>query len=87
MKPTKPPVDNHEADFRNTGRTLAIVFVFGVLLVWLIGYGLGKLFDSGLPLLLSGFCFIVVLLVLSVRRFTAYYRWTKKYPFYWLFRR
>ena len=52
--------------------------------VGLVGFGLNDALHSEVPLTACVAIFFVVLIYLSVRSFVSYYRWTGKYPFYWL---
>ena len=72
-----------ETEFRRTRRWILVLMVlfFPVLFV---GFGLNGLFHSELPLTVCVALFFVVLIYVSVRNFIAYYRWTGRYPFYWL---
>ena len=72
-----------EAEFRRAGRWVLVLLAlfFPVLLG---GFGLNDVLHSEVPLTLCVAVFFVVLIYVSVRRFTSYYRWTGKYPFHWL---
>lgn len=74
----------HEYQFRRTGRFLAILLILFVPVVGLVGFGLGRLLNASWPLFLCAGFWIAAMVALSVLRFVAYYRWTGKYPFYWL---
>jgi hypothetical protein len=77
-------ISEYEIGYRKTGRHLAILFIFFVPIAGATGYFLGRLFNSELALFLPAVIYMIVLAILSVRTFIAYYRWTGKYPFYWL---
>jgi hypothetical protein len=77
-------VDQHEREYRKTGRLLTTLFILFIPIAGGTGYLLGRLFDSELALFLPAGIYMAALAVLTVRRFMAYYRWTGKYPFYWL---
>lgn len=77
-------ISQYETEYRKTGRLLAILFILYVPIAGATGYFLGRLFNSELALFLPAAIYMAVLAVLTVRRFMAYYRWTGKYPFYWL---
>ena len=76
--------DRYQLEFKRTGRLLIVLFFGGIPLVWLVGYSLGSLLRSGLPLALSGALLMVAIVIVSVQRLVAYCRWTGKYPYYWL---
>ncbi len=74
----------HEYQYQRTGRVLAILFILFLPVVGLVGFGLGRLLGASWPLFVSAGVWMGVMIVVSVLRFVAYYRWTGKYPFFWL---
>ena len=79
--------NQHEAEFNRLGRILLLLFFGGVPLVCVIGYVLARAFNWGAPLLVGGASLMLAIAVISVLRLIAYYRWTGKYPYYWLRRK
>jgi len=76
--------ERYQLDYKRTGRLLLSLFFGGIPLDWLVGYSLGSLLHSGLPLVLSGALLMIAIVVVSIQRVVAYCRWTGKYPYYWL---
>jgi hypothetical protein len=77
----------HEAQFHRSGRILLLLFFGGTPTVCLVGYLLAKFFESGTPLIVGGVSLMFAIIVVSLLRLIAYYRWTGKYPYYWLRRK
>ena len=73
-----------EEAFRRTGRWIVVLLIL-FFPVMFLGFGLNNLFHSEVPLTLTVALFFIVLIYASARRFIAYYRWTGKYPYYFLF--
>ncbi|HZP01244.1 MAG TPA: hypothetical protein VFD30_13205 [Terriglobia bacterium] len=73
-----------EIEYRKTGRILTVLLLLYVPVVGIIGFALLKVFNRMWPALLVATLWIVVMIVISILRFVAYYRWTGKYPFHWL---
>jgi hypothetical protein len=72
-----------EMEFRRTRRwTLILLALFFPVL--LAGFKLNDVLHSEVPLTACVAVFFVVLIYVSVLSFISYYRWTGKYPFYWL---
>lgn len=80
-----PNLGGPEMEFRKTGRWILVLLVLFFPLLFL-GFGLNSVMHSDAPLTVLVAIFLVVLIYASARRFIAYYRWTGKYPFYWLHR-
>jgi len=76
----------NELVYKKTGRLLIILFVLYIPVVGTIGFGIGKLLDSSLPLFLAAGAYMAVVLFFWIKRFIAYYRWKGQYPFHWLFK-
>jgi len=74
-----------EAQFRITGRWILILLAL-FLPVLFAGFGLNELFRSDVPVTACAASFLAALIYISVRRFIAYYQWTGKYPFSWLYK-
>ncbi len=72
-----------ETEFRRTRRWILILLaLFSPML--LAGFKLNDVLDSEVPLTACVAVFFVVLIYVSLLSFVSYYRWTGKYPFYWL---
>jgi len=79
--------DPHEMRYRKTGRALLILWLLYVPIVAVVGFGLNKLLNSDWPLAIVALVCMAWIVILTVQRFTAYYRWRGRYPFYWLRRK
>ena len=77
----------NELAYRRTGRILLVLVLLYVPVVGAFGFGAGKLFDSDWPLGVVAALYLACIIVFTIKRFTAYYRWTGRYPFYLLRRR
>ena len=70
--------------FRRITRILYVTVALYVPVVAIVGFGLDDILHSALPFAVTAIAYLAIVVVLSVRTFSAYYRWKGKYPFYWL---
>jgi hypothetical protein len=69
----------HEQRYRRSGRLLVFVFDLYLPVVGLAGYTLIRFFDAKWPAFVLAGLWMTVIVVVSVRRFVAYYRRKGKY--------
>jgi hypothetical protein len=78
--------DSKSANLRSARRAV-IISSASFPIVIIVGYWLGKAFNSGLPFLLPALILFVVIFVLSVRYMYLYSRYSTKSPYSSLFRK
>jgi len=71
----------HEHQYRQAGRVLTILFVLYVPVVGILGFALVKLSGVNWPVFILAGMWMAVILLFTVKRFLAYYRWTGRHPF------
>jgi ABC-type sugar transport system permease subunit len=76
----------YEEEYRRTGKILLVLFVMYVPFAFLVGFGVARLLNSQVAFYGTGAIYLAVTIVVSVKRFVAHYKWTGKFPFYWLFK-
>ena len=67
-------------EFRRTGRLLIILFVSYVPIVGIVWFALDKLVGAEWALAVPGGTWMILIVIVSVKRLVAYYRWTGKRP-------
>jgi len=81
---TTPGTEAAHEQYRKGVRILIALLILYLPVVAVIGFGLDKLLDSELPFAIAAPAYLAVVVIFSVRTLRAYYRWTGKYPYYWL---
>jgi hypothetical protein len=87
---THAVMNRHENTYRRSGRWVVVTFLLWVacMVVFAVHPPKGENYQSSSTIYACVFGIVLVaMMVVSVVRMVAYFRWTGKYPYYFLFRK
>lgn len=80
-------VNRYQLEYRRTGRLLIVLFLLWMPVMGLVMLAVVKLTrNANWIFFFCGFCYMAVMLIVSVRRFIAYYKLRGQHSFWWFLR-